>query len=112
MDVLETPIPGRDLEALAVQTDRAVGAALLALDLDAERSAQRIAARALAPDVRAGEVALQRRGAELAVHGAVVFLGHPGLGGEVQLLEGELASPSSMASRRPSTRPQRFPACR
>ncbi len=36
MDVLETTIPGRDLEALTVETHRAVGAALLALDLDAE----------------------------------------------------------------------------
>jgi hypothetical protein len=39
MDLLETAIPGGDLEALAVQTHRAVGTALLALDLDAERIA-------------------------------------------------------------------------
>ncbi len=39
MQMLEAPIPGRDLEALALQTHRAVGAALLALDLDAERIA-------------------------------------------------------------------------
>jgi hypothetical protein len=61
MDVLETAIPGRDLEALAIETHRAVGTALLALDLDAERIAQLIAARALAGDVGAGEEALHRR---------------------------------------------------
>jgi len=39
MEVLEAPIAGRDLEALTLQTHRAVGAALLAFDLDAERVA-------------------------------------------------------------------------
>src|SRR5665213_526368 len=90
MDLIETPIPGRDLEALAIQTDRAVGAALLALDLDTERGAQLLAAGTLAPDVGACEVALHRRRAELAVHGAVVFLGHPGLGRDVELFEREV----------------------
>ena len=53
MDFIETPIAGRDLEALAIETHRAVGAALLALDLDAEGRAQLIAPGALAPDVGA-----------------------------------------------------------
>jgi hypothetical protein len=51
MDFIETPIAGRDLQALAIKTHRAVGAALLALDLDAEGRAQLIAPGALAPDV-------------------------------------------------------------
>src|SRR5665213_791469 len=90
MDVIETAIAGWDLEALAVQTHRAVGTALLALGLDAKGGAQLIAPRALASNVGAGEIALHRCGAQLAVHGAVIFLGHPGLSRDVQLLEREV----------------------
>ena len=93
MDLIESPIPGRDLEALALETHRAVGTALLALDLDAERRAQLVAPRTLAPDVGAGEVALHRRLRKLTVDGAMIFLGHPGLGREVQLLERETGLP-------------------
>src|SRR5258708_14306959 len=90
MDVIKTAIAGRDLEALAVETHRAIGTALLALDLDPERGAQLLAPGALAPDVGAGEEALHRSFSELAVYGAVIFLGDPGLGRHVQLLDREV----------------------
>src|ERR1700682_2803839 len=93
MDVIETPISGRDLEALAIETYRTVGTALLALDLDAEGGAQRIAPRTFASDVRAGQIPLHRRRTELTMHGAVIFLGHPRLGRDVQLLERESGLP-------------------
>src|SRR5260370_41639243 len=93
MDVIKTSMPGRDLEALAVETDGAVGAALLAFDLDAERGTQVIASRALATDVGAGQEPLHRRLAEFTMHGAVIFLGHPRLGRDVQLLEREIGFP-------------------
>src|SRR6267142_7131517 len=93
MDLIETAIPGRDLEALTVKTHRAVGAALLALDLDTERGAQLLAAGTLAPDVGTREVALHRCGAELTMHGAVIVLDHPRLGRHVQLLKREIGFP-------------------
>ena len=90
MHLAQEPQPRGELEALAFEADRAVGAALLALDLDAEGGTQLIAARAGAPDVGPGKIALHWRGAELAVHGAVIFLGDPGLSRPIQLLEREV----------------------
>ena len=92
MDIIDAPIAGRDLEALAIETHRAVGTTLLSLHLDAERRAQFIAPGALAPDVGPGEVALQGPLPQFTVLGAMVFLSDPGLGGEVQLLERETDS--------------------
>ena len=89
MDLIETAIAGWDLEALAGETDRAIGAALLALDLDTKGGAQLFAPGALAPDVGAGQIALHRCRTQFTVHGAVIFLGHPGLGRDVELLERE-----------------------
>lgn len=40
-------------------------------------------------DVGARKEALHRCFTQFTVHGAVIFLGDPGLGGEVQLFEGE-----------------------
>src|SRR6185437_10453386 len=68
VNLAQVPVAGRDLEALGLQAHRAVGAALAAFDLDAERGAQRLAPGALAGDVRACEVALERGGPDLAVH--------------------------------------------
>ena len=80
-------VAARDLEPAAVETERAVAAALRAVDLRPEGPAQLLAARARAADVRAGQIALERRAAELAVHGAVVFQLDPGLRRRVQSLE-------------------------
>src|SRR5487761_492817 len=84
------PITGGDLEALVLESDRAVGAALAALDLNAEHRAQCLAPGALSADIGAGQVPLERGTADLVVLGAIVFLGHPGAGGEVELIEREV----------------------
>src|SRR5487761_633704 len=81
------PVPGGDLEALVLESDRSVGAALTALDLDPERHAQGLAPGALSADIGAGHIPLERGTADLLVLGAIVFLGHPGAGGEVELIE-------------------------
>src|SRR6185437_14408938 len=62
VNLAQVPTAGGDLEALTGKAHRAVGAALAAFDLDAERGAQRLAPGALAGDVRACEVALERGG--------------------------------------------------
>src|SRR5487761_791278 len=84
------PITGGDLEALVLESDGAVGAALAALDLDAEPGAQGLAPRALTGDIGAGEIPLERRAADLVMLGAIVFLGHPGNSGEVELIESKV----------------------
>src|SRR5690606_37814359 len=90
MHLAQEPEARRELKALPVEADRAVGPALLALHLDAEGGTQFVAARTRACHAGPGEIPLERCRAELAVHGAVIFLGHPGLSGHVQLLEGEV----------------------
>ena len=100
----QMPVAARDLEPAALEADRAVAAALRAIDLGAEGAAQLLAARARAADLRAGQIALERRAAELAVHGAVVFQLDPGLGRRVQPLEREVGvALRASASSRPST---------
>ena len=64
-----------------------IAAAHPPLGLDAKGRAQRITSRAGACDRKAFEVALKGRGADLAVHRAMVFLGDLGAGGQVQLIE-------------------------
>src|SRR5512146_3485380 len=84
------PITGGDLEALVLESDRAVGAALTALDLDAERGAQCLTRGALTSDIVAGEIPLKRWATDLLMPGAIVFLGHPGKSGEIELIEREV----------------------
>src|SRR5207245_5783029 len=80
----------RHLESLALETDRAVAASWRAIDLGAEGAAELRAARARATHVRAGQIPLERRAAELAMPGAVVFQLDPRLRGCVQPLEREV----------------------
>jgi len=84
LNVGQLAVLGRYLKALPGQAERSVGAALAARHLDAKRLCQGRRARALARNVGAAEVALERRGADLRMVGAVVFLLHPGLGGLVE----------------------------
>jgi len=76
----EVAIGCRNLEACPGQADGAVGAALAASDLDAEGGGECRGRGTVAPDIGTGEIAGQRRGVELAVRGAVIFLFDPGLG--------------------------------
>src|SRR5215469_1312773 len=81
------PVTRGDLEALVLESDRAVGAALPALDLDAEGGAQCLAAGALPSGIGAGQIPLERGAADLVMFGAIVFLRHPGKGCEIELLK-------------------------
>ena len=60
MHALQMPVAGGNLEALPVQADRAVAAALGARELPPEGRPQPFTARAFAPDIGAGEVTLER----------------------------------------------------
>ena len=66
---------------------------LLARDLDAERSAHRVAGRTVPTDVGSVEEALQRCRADLAVDCAMVFLLDPGVSRTVQELERQALLP-------------------
>src|SRR6185437_13732431 len=93
MQVREMSITGGDLEALTLEAYGAIGAALSAFDLDAERCAQRIAPRGLTCHGGACQIPIERCRADLAVHRAVVLLGDPRLSSEVQLIEREVGLP-------------------
>ncbi len=65
-----------------------------------------------AGDAGSGKVALQWGLAEFTVDGAVILLGDPGLGGEVQLLEGEVLLAFEHGEQAPfDATPRGVPAC-
>ena len=99
----QVPVASRDFEPAPLEADRAVTAALRAIDLGAEGAAEILTARARPADVRAGQIALERCTAELAMHAAVIFQLDPRLGRRVQALEREVGLASSIGSNRPST---------
>jgi hypothetical protein len=79
----------RDLEALPVQGHGAVGAPLAPWHLDAERVGERRGCGTVAAHVGAGQIARERRGADLAVQRAVILLLDPGLGRLVEQFQRE-----------------------
>ena len=86
----EVTVPCRDLEAHALQRDRAIALTLSPPGFQAKRIPKRLARRARAEHVgRLGE-ALDRRAGGLAVHRAVVLDLHPRLGRFVEELERQL----------------------
>lgn len=90
VDQRQVPIAGGDFEALAFQHHGAVGAPLAAGDLQPEGPGQ-ILGRGTGP-AHGGllEVPVQGRRLDLAMERPVVFLLDPGLGGEIQGLQGEV----------------------
>ncbi len=83
-------IGGGHLVADALDGDGAVAESLLTRDLHPEGAPERVAGWAGPDKTRSGETALERSLLGLAVETALVLLLDPGLGGNVEQLEGEL----------------------
>ena len=79
----------RDLEALPVQGHGTVGAPLASWHLDAKRVGEHRGGGTVAAHVGAGQIARERRGADLAVQRAVILLLDPGLGRLIEQFERE-----------------------
>src|SRR5690606_37925731 len=88
----EMTIAARHFEAATLERERAVGAALRAGDLAAERTAQRFAPRTLPADVLACNVPLERRAANLAMPATVVLALDPRLRRLVQPIERKIGA--------------------
>ena len=102
----EMPVAVGHLEAPALDDDGAIAAAQGAPLGAGEGQLQRRAVRAGSRDLGTGEEAGDRGVAELGMDLTVVLVLHPGLGRLVEVGQGEVGTPSSMAISRPSTGPQ------
>jgi hypothetical protein len=108
-DARELTVAVRDLEAVAVETDRAVRAALGAADIAAKGAPQRRRRRTGTAHGRAGEKARERGLAGLGVHGVVVLQLDPRLRRLVQEWQGQLADAFEHRQQAPfDLRPEHF----
>ena len=88
-DLREGAVAGRNLEALALQTHRAVRAPLPPPDFDAEGTGQLGDGRAFPGDTVTLQIAGQRGSADLAMAGTMILPLYPGLRRPVQGTQGQ-----------------------